>query len=53
MLWLRWSLRDLRARWVQVCAIAFIIAIGTGLYAGLSSTSQWRRVSYDASYRQL
>ena len=52
-LWLKWSLRDLRARWVQVCAIAFIIAIGTGLYAGLSSTSEWRRVSYDASYKQL
>ncbi len=49
-LWLKWSVRDLRARWVQVCAIAFIIAIGTGLYAGLSSTSEWRRVSYDASY---
>jgi putative ABC transport system permease protein len=49
-LWLRWSLRDLRARWVQVCAIAAIIAIGTGLYAGLSSTSAWRKVSYDASY---
>ncbi len=53
MLWLRWSLRDLRARWVQVCAIAFIIAIGTGIYAGLSSTSQWRQVSYDASYEKL
>jgi putative ABC transport system permease protein len=52
-LWLQWSLRDLRARWVQVCAIAFIIAIGTGLYAGLSSTSEWRRLSYDASYREL
>jgi putative ABC transport system permease protein len=53
MLRLRWSVRDLRSRWVQVCAIAFIIAIGTGLYSGLSSTSEWRRASYDASYRQL
>ncbi|MGZ6964046.1 MAG: FtsX-like permease family protein [Acidimicrobiia bacterium] len=53
MLWFRWSLRDLRARWVQVVAIAFIIAIGTGLYSGLSSTSEWRRVSYDASYSRL
>jgi putative ABC transport system permease protein len=52
LLWLRWSLRDLRARWVQVAAIAFIIAIGTGVYAGLSSTSGWRRLSYDASYER-
>jgi putative ABC transport system permease protein len=52
MLWLKWSLRDLRARWVQVCAIAFIIAIGTGVYAGLSSTSDWRRLSYGESYRR-
>jgi putative ABC transport system permease protein len=53
MSWLRWSFRDLRKRWVQVAAIACIIAIGTGLYAGLSSTSRWRRVSYDASYAAL
>lgn len=52
-LWLKWSLRDLRARWLQVATIALIIAIGTGLYAGLSSTSQWRRSSYDASYARL
>lgn len=52
-LWLRWSGRDLRARWVQVAAIAFIIAIGSGLYSGLSSTGKWRRVSYDASFAAL
>ena len=51
-LWLRWSGRDLRGRWVQVAAIAFIIALGSGFYSGLSSTSAWRRLSYDASYRQ-
>jgi putative ABC transport system permease protein len=51
-LWLRWSGRDLRARWVQVAAIALIIAVGSGFYSGLSSTSAWRRQSYDASYRQ-
>ncbi len=50
---LRWSWRDLRARWVQVVAIAFIVALGSGTYSGLSSTSAWRRLSYDASYRQL
>ncbi|MGE0307767.1 MAG: ABC transporter permease, partial [Acidimicrobiia bacterium] len=48
--WLRWSLRDLRARWVAVLAIAVVIAIGTGVYAGLSSTSTWRRLSNDASF---
>jgi putative ABC transport system permease protein len=48
--WVRWSLRDLRAHWVAVVAIAVVIAIGTGVYAGLSSTSTWRRMSNDASF---
>ena len=34
-------------------AIAFIIAVGSGTYSGLSSTAQWRRTSYDASYARL
>ena len=42
---LRWSLRDLRRRWIQVAAIALIIAVGTGVYSGLGSTATWRRVS--------
>lgn len=50
---LRWSLRDLRRRWLQVVAIALIIAVGTGVYAGLGSTSAWRRTSNDASYAAL
>ena len=33
--WLCW---DLRARGIQVAAIALVIAIGTGTYAGLTST---------------
>ena len=49
-LWLRWSWRDLRARWVQVTAIALIIALGTGTYAGMSSSATWRMISNDASY---
>jgi putative ABC transport system permease protein len=49
-LWLRWSLRDLRSRWVQVAAIALVIALGVGLDTGLSSSASWRRTSYDASY---
>lgn len=48
--WLRWSLRDLRARWVQVAAIAMVIALGVGTYTGLSSSADWRRTSYDESY---
>ena len=46
---LRWALRDARARWVQVAGIALMIAIGTGMYAGLSSVTQWRFASNDAS----
>ena len=50
---LRWAARDLRKRWAQVFAIALIIAIGTGVYAGLGSTSAWRRESNDASFALL
>jgi putative ABC transport system permease protein len=52
-LWFRWSWRDLRARWHQVFAIALIIAIGSGVYAGLSSNTVWRRANYDDSYEAL
>ena len=31
-------------------AIAAVIALGTGTFAGLSASAEWRRVSYDASY---
>ncbi|MEW6580603.1 MAG: ABC transporter permease, partial [Chloroflexota bacterium] len=52
-LWLRWSWRDLRARWLQVVAIALIIALGTGVFAGLSGQKMWRTSSYDLSYERL
>ncbi|MFZ1491534.1 MAG: hypothetical protein WAS51_16475, partial [Ilumatobacteraceae bacterium] len=52
-LFVRWSLRDLRQRWLSVVAIALVIAIGTGVYAGLNSTGTWRRMSYDASFAAL
>ena len=52
-LWLRWSWRDLRAHWLQVAAIALIIALGTGVYAGLGANKPWRQQSYDASYALL
>ena len=51
--WLRWSWRDLRERWLQVAAIALIIALGTGVYAGLGNSAPWRYASYDDSYALL
>ena len=51
--WLRWSWRDLRERWLQVVVIALTIGLGTGTYAGLGSTSVWRRDANDASYAAL
>lgn len=50
---LKWSWRDLRANWVKVAAIALIIALGTGTYAGMTSTADWRRLSNDASFGLL
>lgn len=52
-LWIRWSWRDLRRRWPVVTAIALVIALGTGTYAGLLSTSAWRTQSNDASFALL
>ena len=50
---LRWSMRDLRRRWLQVATIGVIIAIGTGVYSALGSTAQWRYESNDASFELL
>jgi putative ABC transport system permease protein len=50
---LRWAARDLRRRWLQVAAIALIIAIGTGVYSALGSTAAWRRESNDDSFELL
>ena len=52
-LWIRWSWRDLRRRWLLVTAIALVIALGTGTYASLLSTSAWRHQSNDASFALL
>jgi putative ABC transport system permease protein len=52
-LWIRWSWRDLRRRWPVVTAIALVIALGTGTYASLLSTSAWRTRSNDASFALL
>jgi len=51
--WLRWSWRDLRARWLQVLAIGIIIALGTGVFAGLGGMEKWCVASYDLSYERL
>ena len=52
-LWLRWSGRDLRARWVLVVALALVIALATGMAAGLGSVQTWRDGSADASFERL
>lgn len=49
-LWLRWSWRDLRRRWLVVAAISTVIAVGTGLATGLGSMETWRIQSNDASF---
>ncbi len=51
--WLRWAWRDLRLRWLQVTAIALIIATGTGIYAGLGGQEAWRIASMNKSYEKL
>ncbi len=48
--WLRWAARDLRQRWLQVLAIALIIALGTGVYSGLGGQEAFRVASLDRSY---
>ncbi|MBU1492418.1 MAG: ABC transporter permease, partial [Actinobacteria bacterium] len=50
---LRWSWRDLRTNWVKVLAIASVIALGTGTYAGLTSSARWRTLSNEASFGLL
>ncbi len=52
-MWMRWSWRDLRSRWVQVVVIAFIIALGVGAYSGLSSMTRWREITADHAYETL
>jgi putative ABC transport system permease protein len=51
--WLQWAGRDLRQRWLQVSAIALIIALGAGLYGGLGGQESWRLASTDKSYQML
>ena len=52
-LWVRWIARDLRQRWLLIVAIALVLALGTGTYAALTGTSEWRTRSNDASFSLL
>ncbi|MBS1868388.1 MAG: FtsX-like permease family protein [Actinobacteria bacterium] len=52
-LWVRWTLRDARRRWVQVLSIALLLALGVGMYAALGSMSAWRKDSADQSFSAL
>ena len=52
-LWLRWSLRDLRERWLLVVTLALVVAMATGVAAGLGSMESWRLRSNDASFALL
>src|SRR5688572_18016407 len=49
-LWLRWSWRDFKRRWIQLTITGLVIALGTGLFAGLSSVSRWRELSNEESF---
>jgi putative ABC transport system permease protein len=51
--WLRWSLRDLRRRWLLVLTLALVVALATGVAAGLGSMERWRVRSNDASFALL
>ena len=51
--WLRWSLRDLRQRWLLVLTLALVVALATGVGAGLGSMESWRLRSNDASFALL
>lgn len=52
LLW-KWTLRDIRERWLQVLGISLIIALGVAVYGGLASTVPWRLTSFSKSYEML
>jgi putative ABC transport system permease protein len=51
--WLRWTLRDFRARWIQIVATALVLAVGVGGFAGLRSLKPWRDQSARESLAAL
>jgi putative ABC transport system permease protein len=52
LLW-KWSVRDLRQRWMQVVGVSIIIALGVAVFSGLGSAAPWRTKSLDESYAML
>jgi putative ABC transport system permease protein len=48
-LWLRWSWRDLRARWTQVCALALVIAL---VFKDLLPLPVWRTPFQGGTFAQ-
>lgn len=52
LLW-KWTLRDMRERWMQVVGIALIIAFGVAVSSGLGSSIPWRTKSFEKSYEML
>lgn len=48
--WLKWSLRDLRRRWLQVVATALVMALGVAVFAGLGGLRSFREDSATASF---
>jgi putative ABC transport system permease protein len=51
--WGAWAIRDARSRWMQVLSIALLLALGVGMYSGMSSMSAWRTDSATASFAAL
>lgn len=51
--WGAWAIRDARRRWIQVLSIALLLALGVGMYSGMSSMSAWRTDSAKASFTAL
>jgi len=49
----KWTLRDMRERWMQVVGIALIIAFGVAVSSGLGSSIPWRIKSFEKSYEML
>jgi putative ABC transport system permease protein len=52
LLW-KWTLRDIRERWLQVVGIALIIALGVAVSSGMGSSIPWRIKSFAKSYEML
>jgi putative ABC transport system permease protein len=52
LLW-KWTLRDMRERWIQVVGISMIIALGVAIFSGLGSATPWRTKQLDESYAIL